>query len=68
MDHTNVNNITQITAAGICVGCGSCSSCEHITFINNQLGFPAPVVDEKCTNCGSCLSACPYHYDDETDD
>ena len=45
---------------GICTGCGSCAGCEHITFKNNELGFPAPIVDENCKNCGECLKKCIY--------
>lgn len=60
-----MNNITKITEAGICVGCGSCGGCEHITFVNNKQGFPAPVVDENCLHCGTCLSNCIYNPDND---
>ena len=59
-----MNNISMVTDMGICVGCGSCIGCEHIEFKNNELGFPAPVVDDNCTNCGECLQKCIY-WDDE---
>ncbi len=55
------NNVSQITEAGICVGCGACSGCEHIKFETNHLGFPAPIVDENCIQCGTCLSKCIYN-------
>lgn len=58
------NNVTQMTETGMCVGCGACGGCEHITFQTNALGFPAPVVDETCSNCGKCLRECIY-YDGE---
>lgn len=50
-----MNNVKEVTDMGICVGCGSCAGCEHITFKNNELGFPAPVVDDNCKDCGECL-------------
>lgn len=59
-----MNNIKKVTDAGICVGCGSCVGCEHITFVTNALGFPAPVVDENCEGCGACLEKCIY-WDEE---
>lgn len=61
-----MNSIRKITDSGMCVGCGACEGCEHITFKNNELGFPAPVVDETCDNCGKCLQKCIY-WDGYTD-
>ena len=55
-----MNNIKKVTDMGICTGCGSCAGCEHITFKNNELGFPAPIVDDNCKNCGECLKKCIY--------
>lgn len=60
-----MNNITKITEAGTCVGCGSCDICEHISFVNNKLGFPSPVVDENCTHCGDCLKNCIFDPDND---
>ena len=60
-----MDNITKITKVGMCVGCGSCEGCEHITFVTNELGFPAPVVDDNCTHCGMCLSKCIFDPDNE---
>ena len=57
-------NITKMVHLGLCTGCRACS-CEHITFEKNQNGFPSPVVDESCTNCGECLKQCIYY--DEND-
>ena len=59
------NNVSQITEAGICVGCGACSGCEYIKFETNHLGFPAPIVDENCIQCGTCLSKCIYNPEDQ---
>ncbi|MBQ9121372.1 MAG: hypothetical protein IJY12_03285 [Clostridia bacterium] len=59
-----MNNVKKVTDAGLCVGCSACDGCVHITFQNNELGFPAPVVDESCKNCGDCLGKCIY-WDDE---
>lgn len=59
-----MNNVMKIVEMGMCVGCGSCD-CEHITFFTNALGFPAPVVDENCTDCGQCLEKCIYNPDNE---
>ena len=63
-----MNNIQRITDAGMCVGCGACEGCEHITFKYNELGFPAPVVDEKCDNCGECLQKCIYWAENDDED
>lgn len=60
-----MDNITKVVQAGMCVGCGSCNHCEHITFVENELGFLAPVVDDKCKHCGNCLSECIYNPDNE---
>ena len=62
-----MNNITKVTETGVCTGCGACGGCEHITFADNTLGFPAPIVDEGCLSCGNCLSQCPFNYENETD-
>ena len=55
-----MNNVMKIVEMGMCTGCGICS-CEHITFQTNVLGFPAPVVEDKCSHCGQCLAACIYN-------
>ena len=31
---------------------------------NNELGFPVPVVDEQCDDCGECLKYCDYGNND----
>ena len=54
----------KVVEMGMCVECGSCN-CEHITFRKNELGFPEPVVDDKCADCGQCLAACIYNSDRE---
>ena len=59
-----MNNVMKVVEMGMCVGCGSCN-CEHITFRINELGFPAPVVDDKCADCGQCLATCIYNPDRE---
>ena len=59
-----MNNIEKVTNAGVCVGCGNCDGCEHIIFKINEMGFPAPVVDEECRNCGECLNKCIYWNED----
>ena len=56
-----MNNISKITNAGMCVGCGECSFCEHISFQKNAYGVPTPIVDATCTNCGECLNQCTYN-------
>ena len=58
-----MNNVSKITSMGMCVGCGSCNICEHISLKENELGFPAPVVDEGCINCGKCSKICPQGID-----
>ena len=60
-----MNNVSKVTSIGMCVGCGACKGCEHIIFQENELEFPAPVVDEKCSQCGDCLNKCIYNPDKE---
>lgn len=62
------NNIMQIVVSGLCTGCSACSSCEHISFAQNEKGFYAPVVDDKCNHCGKCLAECIYNPNRENDD
>lgn len=59
-----MNNIMKVVDMGICVGCGACDGCEHIVFTNNSLGFPSPVVDDTCIQCGECLRKCIYWNDE----
>lgn len=59
-----MNNIMKVVQLGICTGCRACR-CEHIMFEKNKHGFPSPLVDESCTNCGECLKQCIYF--DEAD-
>lgn len=54
----------KVVQLGICTGCRACR-CEHIMFEKNKHGFPSPLVDEGCTNCGECLKQCIYF--DEAD-
>lgn len=61
-----MDNVTRIVSIGMCTGCGACNICENITFQQGMLGFPIPVVSDKCTGCGRCLSMCIY--DPERDD
>ena len=59
------NNVSKIAQLGMCVGCGACDGCEHISVETNLLGFPTPVIDENCTQCGECLSNCIYNPENE---
>ena len=60
-------NIRKVTELLQCTGCGACDVCAHISFETNELGFPAPVVDDACEDCGRCLAACPFDPDLEDD-
>ena len=48
-----MDNITRITALGMCTGCGACMNCEHLHLERSLLGFDIPVPDDGCTRCGS---------------
>lgn len=58
-----VQNVRKMTDLGMCTGCRACDICPHILFFPNRLGFPAPVVDGGCANCGKCLATCVYDPD-----
>ena len=60
-----MDNITKVVVSGLCTGCRACN-CEHIVFVKNDNGFPSPVVDNNCTNCGECLKQCIY-FDENVD-
>lgn len=60
--------VSEVTEKGMCIGCGACVGCEHITFETGKLGFPVPVVDEGCVNCGKCLKNCPVNMDENDED
>lgn len=62
-----MDNIMRIVKMGMCIGCCACS-CEHITYKENELGFPTPIVDEKCILCGNCLKQCPLNPEQEDED
>ena len=64
---TSMDNIMRIVALGVCTGCGACGSCEHISFMQNQYGVPAPTVDDQCTSCGKCIELCIYDPNREDD-
>ena len=52
-----------------CCGCGACSQiCPRgcITLQEDDEGFLYPVVEQnRCVQCGLCLSACPFHNPQE---
>ena len=59
------NRIKNISILKDCYGCGTCSSiCPHniIKMVENKNGFYSPKIIEenKCTNCGICLSVCSF--------
>lgn len=60
-----MNNVMKVVESGRCTGCGACAGCEHIAFVKNKNGFPAPVVDGSCADCGRCLGSCIYREDEE---
>ena len=63
----NVDNITRITALGMCTGCGACLNCEHLHLERSPLGFDIPVPDEGCIHCGRCVAACVFDPEREDD-
>lgn len=62
-----MDNITRITALGLCTGCGACLNCEHLHPERSPLGFDIPVPDEGCTRCGKCVKVCIFDPDREDD-
>lgn len=62
-----MDNITRITALGMCTGCGACLNCEHLHLEHSPLGFDIPVPDEGCTHCGKCVKACVFDPEREDD-
>ncbi len=61
-------NVSQIVAQGLCTGCAACASCKHIHMENCAQGFPVPIIDAECTDCGRCLHACIYDPDWEDEE
>ena len=60
-----MDNITRITALGMCTGCGACLNCEHLHLERSSLGFDIPVPDEGCTRCGTqraCVMQALFFY------
>lgn len=58
-----MGNITEISMAKNCAGCGACvAACpaEVISLRENKAGFyEACVTEERCVQCGLCLQICP---------
>ena len=63
-----MRSVADIVKSGVCTGCGVCGICAHITFRENALGFPSPVVDDGCLHCGRCVEACAFDPLRENDD
>lgn len=52
-----MDNITRITALGMCTGCGACLNCEHLHLERSSLGFDIPVPDEGLRDVSTAASA-----------
>lgn len=62
------HNVARVVDSGRCTGCSACAGCRHITMQPGRLGFPAPVIDEGCEQCGRCLEQCLYDPEREDDE
>lgn len=65
MEGMHMNNVARIVQSGVCTGCNACAGCEHIHFEKNQYGFSVPVIDDHCTDCGTCIEQCLFDPDRE---
>ena len=62
-------NLYEIAGKRDCTGCGACiAMCPKgcIRFVENEEGFPYPLIDHtKCISCGACVRNCPTEPDDD---
>ena len=62
-------NVDEIVNNLKCIGCMACISlCKYgngLETKEGKFGFPVPIKDKNCDNCGTCLSECPSVEKDE---
>lgn len=62
-------NVTKITKAGLCTGCGMCQVvCPEQAIEINLLDrgwFQAQINEKLCSNCGLCLKICGRNHEDD---
>lgn len=68
-EYSDTKKLYEIASRRNCTGCGACASAcpkQCIHMVENEEGFPYPLIDHKtCINCGICLKNCPAEPDDD---
>ena len=60
-------NISCVSKASMCSGCGACvsiCSTKSISLKESSLGRVYAIVDSNCTHCGLCVKVCPSYKSD----
>ena len=62
-------SVDEIVNNGKCIGCMACISLckfgDGLEIKEGSLGYPVPIKNKNCDNCGICLKECPSVENDE---